>query len=45
MDFIKEYEKFKSGAYGKIIAMGLSKMIVIGRATLYKYINIYEEGK
>ena len=45
-DFIKEYEKFKNGAYGKISAMGFAKMIGIGRATLYKYIDIYnQEGK
>ncbi len=44
-EFNREYEKFKSGAYGKITAMGFAKMQGIGRSTLYKYINIYEEGK
>jgi DNA invertase Pin-like site-specific DNA recombinase len=44
-DFIKEYEKFKNGAYGKISALKFAKMFGIGRSTLYKYINIYEEGK
>jgi DNA invertase Pin-like site-specific DNA recombinase len=41
-EFNREYEKFKSGAYGKITAMGFAKMQGIGRSTLYKYINIYE---
>lgn len=41
-DFIKEYNKFKNGDYGKISATGFAKMIGIGRATLYKYIKIYE---
>ena len=43
-DFIKEYEKFKSGAYGQISALKFAKIQGIGRSTLYKYINIYEEG-
>lgn len=42
-DFIKEYNKFKNGDYGKISATGFAKMLGIGRSTLYKYINIYEE--
>lgn len=42
-DFIKEYEKFKTGEYGKMSASGFAKMLGIGRATLYKYINIYNE--
>lgn len=41
-DFIKEYNKFKNGQYGKMTATGFAKMIGIGRATLYKYINILE---
>ena len=44
-EFIKEYEKFKNGAYGKISALQFAKIQGIGRATLYKYIKIYEEGK
>ena len=40
--FIKEYKKFKEGKYGDMTALGFAKMIGIGRATLYKYINIYE---
>lgn len=42
-DFIKEYEKFRNGEYGKMSATGFSKMLGIGRSTLYKYINIYKE--
>jgi Site-specific recombinases, DNA invertase Pin homologs len=44
-DFIKEYEKFTSGAYGKISALQFAKMLGIGRSTLYKYIKIYEAGE
>lgn len=44
-DFIKEYKKFKSGSYGNMSASAFAKMLGIGRSTLYKYINIYEEGK
>jgi DNA invertase Pin-like site-specific DNA recombinase len=42
-DFIKEYEKFKSGVYGKISALQFAKMLGIGRSTLYKYIDIYQQ--
>lgn len=42
-NFIKEYERFKSGMYGKISALQFAKMQGIGRATLYKYIKIYEQ--
>lgn len=41
-DFIKQYDKFKSGGYGDMTATSFAKMIGIGRATLYKYIGIYE---
>lgn len=44
-NFIKEYESFKNGKYGKMTASGFAKMLGIGRATLYKYINILEESK
>ena len=43
-DFIKEYKKFKDGAYGDMSALAFAKMLGIGRSTLYKYINIYEEA-
>ena len=42
-NFIKEYEAFKSGKYGKMTAKGFADMMKIGRSTLYKYINIYEQ--
>lgn len=41
-NFLKEYRKFKSGSYGNMSATAFAKMIGIGRATLYKYIDIYE---
>ena len=41
-DFVKEYIKFKEGQYGSITSSGFAKMLVVGRSTLYKYINIYE---
>jgi len=40
-NFIKEYEKFKSGVYGKMTSTVFAKMLNIGRSTLYKYINLY----
>lgn len=43
-EFIKEYKKFKDGAYGDMSALSFAKMLGIGRSTLYKYINIYEEA-
>lgn len=43
-EFIKEYQKFKDGAYGDMSALSFAKMLGIGRSTLYKYINIYEEA-
>ena len=42
-EFIKEYEAFKSGKYGQMTAKGFADMMKIGRSTLYKYINIYEQ--
>lgn len=42
-EFIKEYKKFKNGEYGNMSASGFSKMLGIGRSTLYKYINLMEE--
>lgn len=43
-DFIKEYQKFKNGAYGDMSASSFAKMLGIGRSTLYKYINMHEEA-
>ena len=42
-EFIKEYKKFKSGAYGDMSASSFVKMLGIGRSTLYKYIKLSEE--
>lgn len=42
-EFIKEYKKFKSGAYGDMSASSFAKMLGIGRSTLYKYIKLMEE--
>ena len=42
-NFIKEYKKFKNGAYGDMSASSFAKMLGIGRSTLYKYIKIMEE--
>ncbi|OOM16741.1 recombinase family protein [Clostridium saccharobutylicum] len=42
-EFIKEYQKFKDGAYGDMSASSFAKMLGIGRSTLYKYIKLYEE--
>jgi DNA invertase Pin-like site-specific DNA recombinase len=42
-DFVKKYEKYKSGEYGNLSALGFAKSLGIGRATLYKYINIYNK--
>ncbi|WP_252250378.1 recombinase family protein [Clostridium sp. ZBS13] len=42
-EFIKEYKKFKDGAYGDMSASAFAKMLGIGRSTLYKYIKVYEE--
>ncbi len=41
-NFVKEYKKFSNGEYGKMTASGFAKMLGIGRATLYKYIEIYK---
>lgn len=41
-NFIREYNKFKSGEYGNISATGFAKMMGIGRSTLYKYIKLIE---
>lgn len=44
-DFVKEYEKFKSGKYGEMTNTDFAKMLGIGRSTLYKYINLYNESR
>lgn len=44
-NFLKEYNKFKEGKYGDMSATAFAKMLGIGRATLYKYIKIYEMGR
>lgn len=43
-NFKKEYKKFKDGVYGDISAMSFAKTLGIGRSTLYKYINIYNQN-
>ena len=42
-NFIKEYNRFKDGKFGDMTATGFAKMLGIGRATLYKYIEIYKK--
>jgi len=42
-NFVKEYNKFKEGAYGNMSAMSFAKILGIGRSTLYKYIKILED--
>jgi len=44
---IKEYKWFKDGKFGGMTATGFTKMLGIGRVTMYKYINLYnlEEAK
>ncbi len=42
--FIKEYKKFKNGAYGNMSAASFAKVLGIGRSTLYKYIKVYDES-
>ncbi|WML36943.1 recombinase family protein [Clostridium sp. OS1-26] len=44
-DFIKKYEAFLSGAYGKLSIVGFAKMLGLSRSTVYKYINIYNSSK
>jgi len=41
-NFIKEYKRFKDGKFGDMTATGFAKMLGIGRATLYKYIDIFK---
>ena len=43
-EFIREYEKFLNGDYGEMTKTGFAKYLGIGRSTLYKYINMYNEG-
>lgn len=38
-EFIKEYKKLKNGEYGEMSIIKFSKMLGMGRSTVYKYIN------
>lgn len=42
-EFIKEYKKYKSGAYGKMTVTNFAKMLGIARSTVYKYIKLMEK--
>lgn len=43
-DFIKEYQAFKNGEYGKkMTATKLAKQLGLARSTYYKYVDIYEK--
>lgn len=42
-EFIKKYEKFKSGEYGKLTLTDFAKSMEMSRATVYKYINKLNE--
>ena len=44
-DFIKKYEQFIGGCFGKMTASGFAKMIGISRSSFYKYVGIYNAGK
>ncbi len=41
-EFVKKYEAYLRGEYGKVSNTDLAKMISISRKTLYKYIKLYE---
>lgn len=41
-EFVREYERFKEGAYGKITATQFARLMGMGRSTLYKYIDKLE---
>lgn len=43
--FVKKYEKYLRGDYGKLSKKELAGALNIGRTTLYKYINFFEEEK
>lgn len=40
-DFVKKYNDYLSGAYGKLSVVGFARMIGLSRSTVYKYISIY----
>ena len=42
--FIKEYDKFKNGEYGKITVVQFSKIQGIAVSTYYKYVNILKNS-
>lgn len=44
-DFIKEYQKYKNGHYGKITATQFARMQGVGRSTMYKYAAILGKGE
>jgi DNA invertase Pin-like site-specific DNA recombinase len=41
-EFVKEYQKYKGGQYGKISATQFATMVGVGRSTYYKYIDKLE---
>jgi len=43
-EFIKKYNKFKNGEYGKISATQFAKLQDVARSTLYKYIKQIENN-
>jgi DNA invertase Pin-like site-specific DNA recombinase len=43
-DFIRKYKKFKNGDYGEMTAAAFAKSLEIGRSTLYKYIDVYNQA-
>lgn len=44
-EFKADYKKYLSGHYGKMTKTDFAKKLGIGRSTLYKYINLYEDEK
>lgn len=42
-EFIKEYDKFQSGAYGSITVVQFAKLQGIAVSTFYKYTTILKE--
>jgi len=43
-NFIREFEKYKKGEYGKITATAFARMLGIGRSTFYKYVDVYNNS-
>ena len=44
-NFVKQYELFISGYYGKMNHTSFARMLGIGRTSLYKYIELYTQEK